>query len=204
MPVFRRSDPGAVTPTFGPTSGGATGMIGILLSVVVIVTEFTDGSGPDWSLVVGAVLFSAICWALLLRPRVVLRPDELLLRNVVSDYRIPYARIESFEVRTVSTAMVGDTKYLGLGVTRTRKAMTSPLRSSGGGGMGLFRGLTVPEPATSPNRPSTNAADLVVQLVTDRIRAAAPTAVPVRRVPAWPEIAGLTLLVALLVVTIVV
>jgi hypothetical protein len=197
VPLFRRDAVPSANPTFGPTSGGVSGISGLVLAVIVVFTSLTDGMSGQWSFVVGSVLFGGVCWSVLLRPRVRLDPDVLVLRNAISDYRIPYARLDLFVVRSVSTAYVGKKKYVGLGVTRTRRAMTRGPRPRG---LGEVRGFEGPR-SENPGRLPANAADLVIELVSDRIRNAAPTTEKVRRVPAWPEIAGFTVTIVVLVLT---
>ena len=180
-----------LTPTFGPTSGVITGVLGITFGALVVVVTIVHGvDAAAWPYIAGGLFAIAVCWALLLRPRVVLGADELVLRNVVSDYRIPYTRISDFLVRTTTVVIADDHKYVGLGVgrgmremTRTRRVASDPLTRT--------RGLPPePEPARRPGA-SHSAADQLEQHVAERMKDPAPSKGRVRRTPAVPEIVAL-------------
>lgn len=192
-----------LTPTFGPTSGVIAGVLGIGCGALVVVLTIVHGvDAAAWPYIAGGLFAIAVCWALLLRPRVVLGADELVLRNVVSDYRIPYARIGDFFVRTTTVAVVDDHKYVGLGVgrgmremTRTRRVASDPLTRTRGV-------LPEPEKTRHPGA-SHSAADQLEDQMAQRLKDPAPSERGVRRTPAIPEIAALAVTAAGLVLAIV-
>lgn len=124
-----RRHPDTFTPTFGPTSGGLSGVIGILGGLALAVGVLGDSHRADnlpWFF--GGLLIAAICWAMLLRPRIRLTKDALELRNALSSHEVPYALITDLDVRQVTVVHVGRRKYVGLAVGRSRRAMTKHQR----------------------------------------------------------------------------
>lgn len=198
------SGPSSLSATFGPTSGGISGGIGILCGAFMVVMALLHGvDSSEWPFIAGGLLLGAVSWSVLLRPRVVLEPDELVLRNMVSDQRIPYARVGEFMVRSTTVVVDDDgRKYRGIGVGRTRRQMariprvaSDPLTRSG---------RLVPD-VEPPKRPGSGdtAADQLEDQVAERVKVAVPSQATVRRVPARIEIAALVLTTLALVLTLV-
>ena len=153
----------------------------------------------EWRYIAGALLGIAVCWSLLLRPRVVLEQDELVMRNAVSDYRVPYSRISEFFVRSTTVVLADGRKFLGLGVGRRRADMTRTPRVASDP---LTRaGAMVAEPERLT--PGKSAADQLEEQVDVRRNLAAMSEAPVRRVPAVPEIVALVATALALVIAIV-
>lgn len=74
---------------------------------------------PRWLLGLTA-LAGAVLWAVLVRPGLLLRDDALILRNVLRDHRIPYARITDFRVTLVTVVETAERRYVGIGFGRVR------------------------------------------------------------------------------------
>ena len=169
---------------------------------MIVMALFHGVQAVEWRYIAGALFGIAVCWSLLLRPRVVLDQEELVLRNAVSDYRIPYARISDFFVRSTTVALVDGRKLLGLGVGRSRRDMTRTRRGSSDA---LMRAGVLPADEVRPGRPGAGhtAADQLEEQVGQRRKLAVPGDAPVRRVPAVPEIAALVVTAIVLVVAFV-
>ncbi|WP_310964459.1 hypothetical protein [Nocardioides terrisoli] len=187
-----RASSGPVTePSLGPTSGSVSGWLGECIVVIVIIMAVTGGGGlPMARVVIGALLVAVLIWAFLLRSRVVLRDDGILLRNVFSDTSVPYGLVDRVTVRSVTHVFVGERRYVGVGVGRSRRAMTRQTPTRG----------------TEPDTPRTRLAgsdlpDFLEQQVAVRLKDATPGEGVVRRRWAWPEIAVTGVLAVVFVVT---
>lgn len=162
---------------------------GILIAIVggVVVVAFIVGWAVDmdevplWvpalALLIGALLYTST-----VRPRVLVRGHDLVLRNMVSTTVIPLAAVDELAVRQVLAVRAGDKRHVCAGVGRSFRQAVS----------------------RSPADPTLNDADYVEirlqELVNeDRARRgvrrysaeADELRRQVRREHAWPEIAAL-------------
>lgn len=133
---------------------------------------------------------------MLLRPRVAVAGDDLVLRNMVSTTWVPLASIDELEIRQMLTVLAGGRRFQSTSLNRRRQ--------------GVLRGSRSRRAAAGdPSVEVPTYADLVEgrlrRLVEEaRSRAGDDTGAPgVRRDWAVPEIAGLTALTVLLVVLLV-
>lgn len=177
--------------------------MGEALVVAVIVLTATEHSGVILGRVVtGGLLIGVLIWAFLLRSRVALRHDGILLRNAFVDTLVPYGLIDKVLVRTVTHVFVGKKKYVGTGVGRTVRAMSRPERPRGRGGRWQWLlERSTPGSGSEPaaTRPVTRLAssdlpDFLEQQADLRIKAALPGEGTVRRFWAWPEIGATAVL----------
>ena len=170
---------------FKPTSGLITGSIGIVVVLAVIVVSVVDGSqGPDVAIILAAAFFGILIWAAMLRPRVGVSEEVLVLRNMVSEAEIPLASIEQLVLRQVLAVRAGDRRFVSPAIGRTLRS----IRKQG----------------AAPPDPLANYADFVEERIRTRMegaRARSGIALmsdeqlalgsAVRRVWAWPELVGL-------------
>lgn len=172
-------------------SGGlVTGVIGIVLVVGVIVFGLVvenDGLAP-WAYPL-LLLAGVLVWAVLIRPAVVLHPDELELRNVLHSRWLPYPRITAVAITQVTVAHAGDDRYVGSGFGRSRRVLHRDARA-----------------LQEPDQDVTRAGVSLGGLVEDKIRRRMDAEVfaepgPVRRTWAWGEIAALGVLALATLVT---
>lgn len=174
------------------TSGRVTGILGLLAGVVLVVIGAVDGTPAG---VVGGLLVGVLSWVVLLRPRVGTHGSDLLLRGMVSTVVIPLASIDSLAIRQVLSVGVGGHRYVSPAVGHALRDLNRKRRRVDR--LPLDRTEDVPVAQDKY-------ADQVVDLLNERLRAArrdgAPTG-PVRREWAWPEIAGVGVLLVALVVT---
>ena len=176
------------TPTpvrrYGPTTGSFTGWLGLVLAAVAAVAA--PVSSPDTTGFLITAIAAAgglLVWMVMLRPRVlVIAPESLELRNVISSWFVPLTAITDIEVRAVTRVRTADGRYDGVGVGRTIREMR---RSR--------RGPHVPS-ADSTGQEADLMIGQVLQAV-ERARADGLVDRPVRRVWAVPELGVLAVLV---------
>jgi hypothetical protein len=198
-------------PSFGPTSGTVSGWLGEGLVVFVIGLMLVEERTLDGLRVcVGAALAGVVLWTMLLRPRVVLRREALLLRNGYLDTLVPYGLVDTFTVRAVTNVWVGKKRYVGTAVGRSVRSMVRARPPRGGGvmstGFGSARLLPVEEPEQKQRTTlsSSQLPDFLEERVRERMHEAASGEGVVRRLPAWPEIAATAVLLVAFVVTLLV
>ncbi|MGW5365560.1 hypothetical protein [Actinopolymorpha pittospori] len=123
-----------VIERFAPAGGRILGVITILIGVLIvgdIIVEWRTWAGLSAAAVVVAVC--ALVWVGLVRPAVVAYEEALVLRNILSDVRIPWHLVESATVSPVLTLPVGGKVYRSsaVGVTGAdRRAMRRSRRES--------------------------------------------------------------------------
>ena len=183
---MRRLDGNATpeVPTFGPTSGGISGAVGIVCGLGLAASTLSEGVHPsELPYLFAGLAFVAASWALLLRPRIRLHPRDLELRNAFSSFRIPYAAISGVSVRSYTVVRVGERRYVGLAVGRTRGSMTRRRR-------GELLGQA-PDLAKGKSLVGVKEADLLQSMLDDRVGGTEDVA-PGRVVRRWavPEIAA--------------
>jgi hypothetical protein len=109
---------------FRPTSGRVVGTIGVLGSATLALAVVYDGlQGHDPAVLLGAVLFGLLCWAVMLWPRVGVSEDNLTMRNMFDTVTIPLAAIEQLALRTVLAVRVGEKRYVSTAAGRTLRAL---------------------------------------------------------------------------------
>ena len=171
---------------FEVTSGRASGVIGLVAGVVIVLIGVFETSVAG---VLAGLLVVLLTWLVLLRPRVGTSDTDLLLRGIVSTVVVPLASVETVTIRQVLAVQADGHRYVNPAVGRTYREINRQHRAGG----------QVDEiPAAR-----TKYADQVQDLITERIREArregAPTG-PARREWAWPQIGGLGVLVVVLVI----
>lgn len=130
-------DDDSTVERFPPTSGRAFGLLAVAISVGVAVLAVVDSDGGiAWGGVALAVFFATLSWAALLRPRVAVERDMLVLRNMVADVRIPLAAIEEVVVRQVLAVRAGEKRYTSPAVGRSRRQIIKDDRPGHGSDAG--------------------------------------------------------------------
>jgi hypothetical protein len=115
---------------FPPTGGRVVGVLAVVVSVAVCVLGLVDDP-VAWVAVTLGVLFAALAWAALLRPRVSIEDDELVLRGIVDTVRLPLAGVEEVVVRQVLAVRVGEKRYTSPAIGQTRRQINRDARRSG-------------------------------------------------------------------------
>jgi hypothetical protein len=176
---------------FGPTSGLVTGWLGLAFCACLIgAMVLGERSVTGLRVSLAAALAAVLVWCFLLRPRVILRPPFLVLRNPLSEWRLALADVRDVDVRAVTGVYTDSGRYDAVAVGRSVRQM-------------LKRDVVRPDRQV-PAGPSEDAADLLVQQVlgaAEHARAARqPGSEPARR---WavPEVSLIGLLAVGLLLT---
>jgi hypothetical protein len=98
---------------FRPTSGRVVGVVALGLVAAVILAGILDHDEDlPVTMIAGAVLFGALVWSSMLRPRVWATESDLVLRNMLDTVWIPLAAIETVVVRQVLAVGAGNSRYV--------------------------------------------------------------------------------------------
>lgn len=197
---------------FAPNGGQFVAVVGGLVVAAFIVSWAIDIHRvplwvPAFALVGGVVIYAST-----VRPRVLVRGGELVLRNMLSTVFVPLAAIEEVVIQQVMAVRAGGKRYVCAGVGRTmRQAMKGSVAGRARAQMGGLRGQLA-----QVHEPGMTYADFVEVRVRelineDRMRRgvakysdeAEQLAQQVRREPAWPEIAALAATLVLAMVAVV-
>ncbi|MBB6628917.1 hypothetical protein H5V45_16435 [Nocardioides sp. KIGAM211] len=183
---------------FRPTSGKVLGILALVLSAAVVVIGIVDRDhGFPFPVVAGALVFGVLVWSAMLRPRVWVTSDRLVLRNMLDEVSIPLAAIEQVVVRQVLAVGAGEKRYVSPAVGKSWRKLRAgkdqtadPLQSY---------------PDFVQDRISQLAEDARAQagvkLLSDEQLA---LAAGVRRRWAWPEVVALGASIVLFLVAVVV
>lgn len=173
---------------FQPTSGRFGGVIGIVLAVVVAGIGVVDGGVVEvpWILPT-AILVGVLSWTMLLRPRVWVTRDDLVLRQPFSTQVLPLAAIGSLAVGRVLECRVQGKRYVSAAIGRTVRE--------------VLRDRAQPAGAIA-ERSYGDFVERRLSELQEKARRRTGDADPgeVRRIWAWPEIVGTVLPVLVLVV----
>jgi hypothetical protein len=175
---------------FPPTSGRVIGITAVLLCLVVAVYAVVDGDDGSAAVVWGALFAGILSYAALLRPRVRIESDSLVLRNMLDTNVVPLASIREVVVRQVLAVRAQDKRYVSpaIGTSFTRTMRPKVGRTG------------VPE-LTYPDYVRERILNLADGA---RRRAGGSEPPPVTRSWAWPELAALAATALGLVVSIIV
>lgn len=120
---------------FRPTSGTLLGVLGLVVAgLVVVLVLVGERTAVGLRAALAAALVAVLVWMVLLRPRVKLYDDALVLRNPASDVHIPLAKVDDVTIRHTLVVLVDDDRYSCPGIGRSTRSM---IRSSGTGPGGL-------------------------------------------------------------------
>ena len=109
---------------FHPTSGRIMGTLAVIAALAVVVVGVFDRGGVPAPVLAGALLFAVLAWASMLRPRVSVTSDDLVLQTMVEEISLPLAAIEDLAVRQMLVVRVGEKRYVSTALGKSwRKAM---------------------------------------------------------------------------------
>jgi hypothetical protein len=109
---------------FRPSSGQGVGWTGlVLLCGGAVWAVAADPGLPSLRVGLGMLLAATVVWVAMLRPRAAVRHDEglLVLRNPLSDTYVPLSRIDQVSVRQTLDVLVGDERYVCIGIGRSAR-----------------------------------------------------------------------------------
>ena len=106
-------------------SGRVTGFISVLLALVVLVSTLI--SHGSWIVVVIALLFGLLAYVALLRPRVGLGKDELVLRQMFTTQHVSLATVTSARIgRTLVIRTEDGKRYVSPALGRSLRHALKP------------------------------------------------------------------------------
>jgi hypothetical protein len=109
---------------FKPTSGRLVGGIGVVAAVALVIGVAVDGlEGSDLAVILGTAFVGVLIWASMLRPRVGLSQEVLVLRNMVTEAQVPLVAIEQLRIRQVLAVRAGERRFVSPGIGRSLRAM---------------------------------------------------------------------------------
>ena len=196
--------------------GRVTGAVGLVVVVAIVAIAIVDPGSIPLVVVAGTVVVGLLLWASTLRPQVYVTDGDLVLRNMLETIRIPLASIDEVAVRQVLAVRVGERRFVSPAVGRSvRQVLKTARTSRPGDETRPAFGPTLGGASPAQMDPGIPYADFVEHRLRDliefdrtnraiRARSAEVDALAaqVRREPAWPEIVGLVLATAFLVVAI--
>ncbi len=166
------------TEKFPPTSGRVMGVLAVGLAVALCVYAIFDGEdGFGAPVAWGAAFAAVVSYASLLRPAVRVESGSLLMRNMVDTNVVPLAAIDEVAVRQVLAIRADEKRYVSPAIGNSFFRTIRPRTGRDG-----QPELTYPEYVR----------DRILHLADGaRRRTGSGEAPAVRRLWAWPEIAGL-------------
>jgi hypothetical protein len=196
---------------FTPTSGTASGWVGVTLAgLAVVLALLGDHSVRGVRFALAAAVFGLLVWCFMLRPRLVIGPSVVELRNPFNSWHVPLASVRKVSVRAVTRVHTDDRRYDGVAVGRPVRSLmrARPARQQTIGLPGLG-GVRLPDDPDAARVPKGQldadmVADFVVEhilLSADRARSTPDEPPAPRRSWAWPEIVMIAVLVAGLLVS---
>ena len=107
---------------FKPTAGRWWGVIGLAMVAFVVVAVVSSGvDAPTLAVAAGAALLGWATYAALVRPTVHAYEDHLLLRNALTDVRLPWRKISDVDVRQTLCVYTGADKHHGIAVGKSAR-----------------------------------------------------------------------------------
>ncbi len=196
---------------FSPTSGRFVGTTGIVVAVAVLVLIVFDSHDEDTvSYGSGVVLAGVACWALLLRPRVGLTEDTLVVRQVLRTVHLPLVAIEQLAISQVLAVWVDGRRFVSPAIGKPLRRVVREARPGGRVAHQhdeLESGRSMPyvdfveERIRQQRVEAIRAQDAAASRAGADAAAAVQEPPAVRVEPAWPEIVGLSVACLVLVVS---
>jgi hypothetical protein len=137
----QRPRPGddAATERF-PCSSRIFGMVVLTALAVASVLVLMDGTSVvHWTVLAGIVLVGLGAWLTMVRPAVHAHDDHVLVRNALTDTKVPWHLIESVRVRQVLVIQTGDRAVHGLAAGRSARQQMRQERPGGRSGQSLMK-----------------------------------------------------------------
>lgn len=115
------TDP-ALIERFKPTIGRWWGVVGMVMVAFVVAAVTSSGTDPaSLAVAVGAVFIGWAAYAALVRPTIHAYDDHLLLRNALSDLRLPWKLITDVDVKQTTCVYTGAEKHHGIAIGKSAR-----------------------------------------------------------------------------------
>ena len=109
---------------YGPTAGLTAGWIGVVLCAALAVgLPFTGQDRTTLRFAVGGALAAVVIWTFTIRPRIILAPGTLALRNPLSTWLVPVGLVDDVVVRVTTHVVVGERVFEGVAVGKTLRVL---------------------------------------------------------------------------------
>lgn len=197
---------------YTPTSGTASGWIGLAIAgVFVVAVLVSDHSIGGVRFALAALLFGLLLWCYMLRPRVTIGGTDVDLRNAFSTWHVPLVDVRSVSVRAVMMVSTDERRYDGVAIGRPARTLLRGNQQRTRFMATPGRTMRLPNEPESTRSPRTQldanaVADLAVEQIlfgADQARERGQQSRPVTRSWAVPELAGLAVLVVGLAVSLI-
>lgn len=175
---------------FGPTSGLVSGSVGLLLAAGTVgYVAVVEPTPTGLKVALGAALFAALTWAVVLRPRVLVVDDRVVLRNAFRDTHIPLSAVEHVTLGQALTVWAGGERHQCLGVSRSGRAQIRAQRRQAAAST-YGAGEAVAAAAAHDREQETYAVRRLRVLANgaQRLPGDGEAPEPVRHTWAWPEV----------------
>ncbi len=97
---------------FRPTSGRVVGWAGLATAATVLVLALVEpAESGALAVAAGAAFVGVVCWVALLRPRLGVTPETLVLRGTLRTVHLPLAAVESIAVGQMLAVRVAGRRY---------------------------------------------------------------------------------------------
>lgn len=117
-----------------PCSSRVFGLVTLAGLAVVFVLVILDGVSLGHLAVLAAIVLLGLgTWLTMVRPSLQTHDDHVLVRNALTDTKVPWHLVESVEVRQVLVIRTDDRAVHGLAVGRTARQQLRQGRSGGRG-----------------------------------------------------------------------
>lgn len=112
----------ALVERFKPTVGRWWGLFGLAMVAFIVVALVSSGTDPaSLAVALGACLIGWATFAALVRPTVHAYEDHLLLRNALTDLRLPWRKITDVDVKQTLCIYIGAEKYHGIAIGKSAR-----------------------------------------------------------------------------------
>lgn len=112
----------ALVERFKPTIGRWWGLFGIVMIAFIVVAVVSSGTDPaTLAVALGACLIGWATFAALVRPTAHAYEDHLLLRNALTDVRLPWRKITDVDVKQTLCIYTGIDKHHGIAIGKSAR-----------------------------------------------------------------------------------
>ncbi len=178
---------------FGPSSGQVSGYVGLAIAAFTVgYVAVVEPTPSGLKVALGALLFASLAWAVVLRPRVHVFTDRLVLRNAFRDTHVPLAAVEHVTLGQALTVWAEGERHRCLGVGRSGRAQLRAQRRRATAEQ-IGAGEALAAAAAHDLAQETYPVRRLRELAQGAQREAGSTgtaAEPVRHTWAWPELAA--------------
>ena len=173
----------------GPTSGRVSGYVGLAAAAFTVgYVAVVEPTLTGLKVALGAVFFASLAWAVVLRPRVHVIGDRLVLRNTFRDTHVPLAAVEHVTLGQALTVWAEGERHQCLGVSRSGRAqLRSQRRQAAAAQHGAGEALAA---AAAHDLAKETYAVRRLRELAEGARRDGRAADPVRHTWAWPEVAA--------------